>query len=210
MGIIIKNYLDVDTILGIWEITEDYNSLMSLVNLNNEDHERLNSFRNHKRKLEWLSVRALATNLAGKNVRIIYNENRKPLLEDNSHQISISHSNNLTSILLSKKKKVGIDLEYMSHRISSIAFKFINEREYITRDPGRIRYHLYVHWCAKEAMYKICDKQDINFKKNLTIKPFHLNDRGQMEGIVSNIHGREKFNLSYFKLDNYAVAWCIK
>ena len=210
MGIIIKNYLDPDTMLGIWEITEDYNTLMSLVKLNDEDHERLNSFRNHHRKLEWLSVRALASNLLKNQVRIVYDENRKPLLEDNSYQISISHSNSLTSILVSKTKKVGIDLEYMSHRISSIAFKFINEREYITKDPERIRYHLYVHWCAKEAMYKICDKQDINFRKNLTIKPFHLNERGEMEGIVSNMFGRETFNLRYFKLDNYAVAWCIK
>ena len=196
--------------LGIWEITEDFNTLRQAVNLDELDLQRLNSFRNHKRKLEWLSVRNLVTRLVGKHAKIVYNEINKPFLFDNSFNISISHSNNLTSILLSKNHRVGIDLEYMSHRISNISFKFINNKETITLDASLKRYHLYLHWCAKEALYKICDKQDINFKENITILPFKLKDKGEIKGIVENKHGTEEFLMDYIKLNNYAIVWSIK
>ena len=49
--------------------------------------------------------------------------------------ISISHSNNLTAVLISKGKRVGIDLEFMSGKISKVADKFINNKESITTDP---------------------------------------------------------------------------
>ncbi len=114
--------------------------------------EVLSGFKNEGRKLEWLSVRNLINDLTGRESRIIYNADRKPFLKGNSYSISISHSHNLTSILLSKDRRVGIDLEYMSHKISNISFKFINEQELITDDPQVRTYHLYIHWCAKEAL----------------------------------------------------------
>ena len=106
--------------------------------------------------------------------------------------------------------RVGIDLEYMSHKISRLADRFINETEKITDDPDLIRYHLYIHWCAKEALYKICDKKDINFKKNLRIEPFEPDDNGSIVGTVDNIYGNDTYNLNYFKMDNYIIVWCCK
>ena len=172
MGLILKDSVRGDCLLGIWEIKEDYESLMDGLELDDDEIQKLNSFQNHNRKLEWLSVRQLiAQLLPGKN-RIIYNSENKPFLKGNSYNISISHSQNLTSIFISDKKRVGIDLELMSHKISTVSHKFINSQEMVTQDPALKRYHLYIHWCAKEALYKICDKQDINFRDGLTISPF--------------------------------------
>jgi 4'-phosphopantetheinyl transferase EntD len=106
--------------------------------------------------------------------------------------------------------KVGIDLEYMSHRISSISHKFINENDSITDNEEQKKYHLYIHWCAKEALYKICDKQDINFRDSLTIEPFQPSDSGVIQGRVHNRSRNELFNLNYFSLGNYVVVWCCK
>jgi len=128
-----------------------------------------------------------------------------PLLK--TIHISISHSRNLTSILLSEKRKVGIDLEYMSHRISKIASRFINDDEVISNDENENKFHLYIHWCAKEALYKICDKQDINFKKNLTIEPFKPGNKGLLYGRVNNKYINERFRLSYFTINNYIIVW---
>lgn len=210
MAILTKKYVEDDCLLGIWEITETYDELMGQVNLTDEELERLESFKSDARKLEFLSVRALLRNLTGNKETIVYNSKRKPFLKSGSHFISISHSFHYTSILLSKSKRVGLDLEYMSHKISSIAHKFINDQEFITDDPDNKRYHLYIHWCAKEALYKICDKQDINFKQNLIINPFEFDDSGDIDGIVTNKYGSEKFKIHYFKRDRYAVAWCAK
>ena len=210
MGVIVKNDVEQDCRLGIWEITEDFDELRSKLSLESEEVKTLEGFRNQSRKLEWLSVRTLINEMTGKNSRIIYNEDRKPFLLDNSSHISISHSRDYTSILLSRFKRVGIDLEYMSHRISGIADRFINSNERITDSRERLRYHLYIHWCAKEALYKICDKKFINFKKNLTIQPFEPEDEGRITGTVDNIYGIDTYELCYRKMGNYALVWTCK
>ena len=210
MGVIVKNDLEQECRLGIWEITEDFDELRSKLSLESEEVKTLEGFRNQSRKLEWLSVRTLINEMTGKNSRIIYNEDRKPFLLDNSSHISISHSRDYTSILLSRFKRVGIDLEYMSHRISGIADRFINSNERITDSRERLRYHLYIHWCAKEALYKICDKKFINFKKNLTIQPFEPEDEGRITGTVDNIYGIDTYELCYRKMGNYALVWTCK
>jgi len=211
MGVIINKEISSGCRLGIWDITEDYDTLLSSLELSEEEDQRLQSFKNHSRKLEWLSVRALAQELTGKRIRIIYNNERKPFLYDKSFHISISHSHNLTAILLSKTRRVGIDLEYMSHRINKIRDKFISESEIITQDPAKLGYHLYIHWCAKEALYKICDKQGLIFKKNLIIEPFVPADSGMLKGhITGTANFDEAFELEYFRRDNYIIVWCCK
>lgn len=210
MGMIKNEQVAEDCLLGMWEIKEDFNTLYSKVRLDKDESETLNSFRNYSRKVEWLSVRVLLNEMLGKSSKIIYNAERKPFLFDYSYNISISHSYRLTSVLLSKNKKVGIDLEYMSHRIRSIAHKFINERENISTEPSLEGLHLYVHWCAKEALYKICDKQNINFKMNLTIQPFLLESKGLITGIHHDEGVFDEYPMHYFIQDNYAIVYCCK
>jgi 4'-phosphopantetheinyl transferase len=209
MGVILKKEVN-DCLLGIWEIKEGFDSLFSRLKLEPDELEKLNSFKNVNRQVEWLSVRTLINEMTQRSSRIIYNEFRKPFLKDSTAQISISHSRDLTAILMSKNKRVGIDLEHMSHKICNLANKFINHQELITADPEMRRYHLYIHWCAKEAMYKICDKQDINLKDNLTIIPFVPQKEGYIKGRVLNFHGVEDFRIRYQSMDGYAIAWTSK
>ncbi|MGW8315656.1 MAG: 4'-phosphopantetheinyl transferase superfamily protein [Bacteroidales bacterium] len=210
MGVFLKTEILPDCHLGVWEITEDFDSLYSMVDLATVEKTKLDSFKNISRKIEWLSVRALVKNMLGKDTRILYNAENKPFVRGNTHNISISHSNNLTAVLICKNKRVGIDLEYMSGKISKVADKFINEQEKITGDPELKKYHLYLHWCAKEALYKICDKQDINFRDGLTISPFSPEESGFMNGAAVNGTGRESFELEYLQHENYALVWCVK
>ncbi|MFW5886337.1 MAG: 4'-phosphopantetheinyl transferase family protein [Bacteroidota bacterium] len=210
MGVILDKYVNKNVRMGIWEVVEDYQFLLKYVDPCQEDLKILKEFRNHGRKLEWLSVRALLKTMLKNKNRVIYDQNRKPFLENNSYNISISHSKNYSSILLGTTHKVGIDLEYMNHDIFKIADKFINENEVINNDPFEGKIQLYIHWCAKEALYKICDKQDINFKKNLIISPFKVTESGFLTGTVQNMYGKEVFSLEYMLKDNYTIVWCSK
>ncbi len=196
--------------LGVWEITEDYKTLRSMVKLDRAEMARLSSFRSLSRKLEWLSVRALIKSMKGSQAKITYNSENKPFLDDGAGNISISHSRNLTAILVSPDKRVGIDLEYMSGKISKLGHKFLNEREKLTENPVQKKFHLYLHWCAKEALYKICDKQDVNFKEGITILPFEPEDNGFLRGQVVNSAGEEIFDLEYLHHENYSLVWCCK
>ena len=210
MGCITKHYLNEFSILGVWKIEEDIKTLLDLVVLDNDEKKKYKGFSSTSRKLEFLSVRALLSELIGKEAKIVYNKNNKPFLKDGSRFISISHSHKLTSILLSTNEKVGIDLEYMSTNIAAIAFKFLNRKEKVTKEHEERKYHLYIHWCAKEALYKICDKEGISIKKNITIEPFKLSESGEIRGHVHTDRINESFDLYYSKYDNYAIVWTKK
>jgi 4'-phosphopantetheinyl transferase len=210
VALILNEQLDSECQLGIWEIQEDYENLLSRLVLLPEEMEVVENFRNYDRKLEWLSVRVLLNEMTQQDLTIIYNGNRKPYVKDNPYNISISHSKDLTAILLSQKKRVGIDMEYMSHRISRIAHRFINSDEIITEEAELHTFHMYIHWCAKEALYKICDKQDIQLKENITIEPFFPKPQGSLTGWVKNRFRNDLFLLEYIKIDNYVVVWSSK
>jgi 4'-phosphopantetheinyl transferase len=210
MSCITKHYLNEFSILGVWKIEEDLKTLLDLVVLDNDEKKKYKSFSSNSRKLEFLSVRALLSELIGKEAKIVYNKNNKPFLKDGSMFISISHSHKLTSILLSTNEKVGIDLEYMSTNIAAIAFKFLNRKEKVTKEQEERKYHLYIHWCAKEALYKICDKEGISIRKNITIEPFKLKESGEIKGHVHTDKINESFELYYSKYDNYAIVWTKK
>lgn len=210
MGCITKHYLNEHTILGVWKIEEDINTLLDLVVLDPEDRKKYKVFKSTSRKLEFLSVRALLSELLGKEARIVYNKNNKPFLKDGSRFISISHSHKLTSIICSTNERVGIDLEYMNSNIGAIAFKFLNKREKITKKSEDRRYHLYIHWCAKESLYKICDKEGISVRRNITIDPFEVKESGEIKGKVHTEKINESFDLFYSRYDNYAIVWTKK
>jgi 4'-phosphopantetheinyl transferase len=210
MGCITKHYLNEFTILGVWKIEEDVNTLLEMVSLDPDERKKYRGFSSTSRKLEFLSVRALLSELLGKEARIVYNKNNKPFLKDGSMFISISHSYKLTAILCSVNERVGIDLEYMSANIGALAFKFLNRKEKITKNADDRKYHLYIHWCAKESLYKICDKEGISIRKNLTIEPFEVNESGEIRGHVRTVKINESFDLHYSRYNNYAIVWTKK
>jgi len=210
MGCITKHFLNEFSILGVWKIEEDIDTLFEFIELDNDEKNRYKGFKSNSRKLEFLSVRALLAELIGKEAKIVYNKNNKPFLKDGSRFISITHSHKLTAILLSTNEMVGIDLEYMSSNIAALAFKFLNRKEKVSRENDERRYHLYIHWCAKEALIKICDKEGIRIKKDITIEPFKVKESGEIKGKVHTKEINESFDLYYSKYDNYAIVWTKK
>ncbi|QQS51947.1 MAG: 4'-phosphopantetheinyl transferase superfamily protein [Bacteroidota bacterium] len=199
-----------DCQVGIWEITESYEELYSKVHFFAGEKQKLADYKSTNRQIEWLSVRRLLREIRGVPTQIVYNEMRKPYLFNSDMNISISHSRDLTALILSKNKKVGIDVEYMSHDIHKVAHKFVNNDEYIVSDPEMQHFHLYIHWCAKEALYKLCDKQDINFRRNLTIEPFEPSECGEIYGWVDNQFWHDKFLMRYFTIKGHVLVYCSK
>ncbi|MDF1559421.1 MAG: 4'-phosphopantetheinyl transferase superfamily protein [Bacteroidales bacterium] len=210
MGCITKHYLNRETMLGVWKIEEDLPALLEMMDMGPEDKKRYAMFRSTSRKMEFLSVRALLAEMLDRNARIVYNKNNKPFLKDGSHFISISHSSKLTAIILSTNERVGIDLEYMRVNINAFASRFLNKREKVTRRWADRTYHLYIHWCAKETIYKICDKEGINIVNDITIEPFDVKESGEIRGYVKNERIDDQFTLYYSKYDNYTIVWTKK
>jgi phosphopantetheinyl transferase (holo-ACP synthase) len=98
----------------------------------------------------------------------------------------------------------------MSSNIGAFAFKFLNRKEKITKNAEDRKYHLYIHWCAKESLYKICDKEGISIRNNITVEPFEVKDAGEIRGKVHTDKIKESFDLFYSRYDNYAIVWTKK
>ena len=75
MGCITKHYLNEFSVLGVWKIEEDLNTLLELVTLDYDEKKKYKGFSSNSRKLEFLSVRALLSELIGNEARIVYNKN---------------------------------------------------------------------------------------------------------------------------------------
>ena len=94
--------------IGIWEMSE---SLEHLYLLNNKLD--ISKFKNINRKIEFLSTNLLLNELIP-NSKIFYNKYGAPQLKNNNF-ISVSHSKDLVSIIISNKR-VGIDIEKISKK----------------------------------------------------------------------------------------------
>jgi len=211
VGILSNRIVEKDCRIGLWEINEDYQTLFDTVHLIDDDIRRLNTFKNERRKIESLSVRALLQQMTRPNARIVYHDNsRKPYLDDGSYNISVTHSHQYTAILLNKEREVGIDIEYMSHDIERIAHKFLSDKEIITDNQAKRKEHIYIHWCAKEALYKICNKEEIIFQENLIIKPFKFDTQGELVGIINIDQRYEEYSMYYMLENNYVLVYCFK
>lgn len=116
-------------------------------------------------------------------VEITHEESGKPVLD--GWHISISHTKGYAAVLLSKSHEVGIDIEYVSERVKRIADRFLRPDEQAESVTD-----LLLHWCAKEAIYKLYSEQDLTFQqmKIVDLQPqsdfFHVENESK-NGLVS-------------------------
>lgn len=126
----------------------------------------LNSITNRFRKQEFLQIRELRNKTIGK-LEILYNEDGKPFLTDSTDFISISHSQNFIAILKAPFN-IGMDIEEINERIIKIKDRFLNENELVLL--GEEKENLSIAWTIKEAMFKLNERNGIDFRKELLIE----------------------------------------
>lgn len=212
MGLLLTKDLENNCKLGVWELTEDAQELKSILSQGKEsfDFSNLATITNQKRKLEWLAEHALLKKLLNKNLLIHHDENGKPLLETAQYNISISHSNELVSIIYSPDKIVGLDIEQISDKIGKVALKFLHAKELEYVESDKDVFMLYLHWCAKETLYKMYSKKKLSFVRNLRIEPFEVKEAGKFSGSVIYDSQKETYELNYFKIKDYVLVWSCK
>lgn len=210
MGLILHKKLAEDSIIGFWKITEDMEEVMNSIHLSEKEIEAMQNFRNERRRQQWLCTRALLASISDSDKKITYNENGKPFLLDASNNISISHSNDMVGIILSKNQQVGIDLEHICGRVEKIESRFLSEQERMEIGTEDRMNKLYAYWCAKEALYKVFGENEIQFDSNIRVEPFNFEKAGKFEGSITKNERTEKYNLEYFTLQDYMVVWTLK
>lgn len=144
-----------------------YNPLDYLDQLTDQEKERFFTFKCMKRKCEFVVTRILRHRLFGFQ-HIHYDENGAPYIEDEGF-ISISHASNVVGIAISKKFKIGLDLEIQRNKALLLRSKFLSEQEFIEFDSDSEEEMTKV-WSLKEVLYKLSGRNKIIFKQDLLLK----------------------------------------
>ena len=175
----------------VWEITETLEGLLDLYgNINTANYT------SEKRKKEHLISRLMVNKIC-KNGAIIYNEFGAPEL-DNAKHLSISHSNELVTIIISNKK-TGLDIEKISEKALRTASKFVAEKNLIKLNKEKAT----LIWCIKEAVYKWHQKGGIDFIKDIIIAEFFAKEHGN----VTAYFREKELNLNYLKINNHYLVY---
>lgn len=212
MPVVFNKNIDDDTILAVWKIEESEEELVSGLQLKQHELDFISSLNNGKRLLHWLSTRLLLRTMLNTSEYIDcrMDEHGKPYLVDLDYHISLSHSYDYAAVIIGKKRKVGVDIELIKHKIKGIRHKFLSDVELAQKQIGDNINGLYVCWCAKEAIYKWNGRKGLEFKQDMHIKPFKLKDEGQLNALVDLPGGTTELTVQYFKTkDGYMLGYVV-
>ncbi|MCK9611663.1 MAG: 4'-phosphopantetheinyl transferase superfamily protein [Bacteroidales bacterium] len=211
MPVFFINQIDKSTKIGVWHITETSVNLMDNYSLCCEEKSPINDFVHENRKKHWLSYRLLLRQMIPDSFNIEYDYTGKPLITKNKEyeQVSISHSGEFAAVIISNRKKVGIDIEKISKRIEKVAAKFLcNEEQNFMNNDLRLDY-LCVSWSAKEALYKVFGADFYDFANQMLLKPFSLSDTGVIDAQLKNEGYSVHCLIHYQKIQDYFLSYVI-
>ena len=161
----------------------------------------------------WLASRALLLQLFDKQkVEVHKDMNNKPslVIDSKPYFIAITHSYEYAAVMISDIHEVGLDLERIDTRIGRVAHKFINEEEqtYISKvSPEDLNQFQTIIWSAKETMYKIYGKKELDFKKHMNVEAFKINQKN-IKGLVLKEEEEHQLELQIDNIDNYVLCYC--
>jgi len=198
------------TVIALWRLDESTEELASLNHLNFDEELILNEFVNENRKKQWLAYRALLKGLFNNRQLVIsYDLNHKPFLANQQYHLSVSHSCHYAVVILSDKYAVGIDIEKVSDRIKKIVNKFLNETELGYAGSGNSLEELFIYWGAKESLYKLYGKKNLDFRKNIILDKVTMGPSGKFLGKI--ILGDKEMTFTiYFKImHGYVMVYAL-
>jgi phosphopantetheinyl transferase (holo-ACP synthase) len=176
MPLIDQILISENNLVAIWHITESSEELKLQLTDQYDESEKETRI-NGANALHWLASRCLIQQVfSGNKLRLEKDYNNHPTLFVNNTkwQISITHAAEMAGIYISKNKHIGIDLEQIDARILRVSNKFMNENELAFAGNTNQIAEMTLIWSAKETLYKLYNKKELDFKKHLLIEPFSL------------------------------------
>lgn len=168
--------------IGLWKISEEIEALLLLAKLSVPDTITYSRISAPHRKKEWLATRALLNELKSEPHLIKYHNDGRPFLEDCLTNISISHSTGYIAVILHGTSIPGIDIELTTRKVGRVASRFLSPDELAwCNDKEELSNHrMLVHWCAKEAIFKMIPLSNIEFSTDIHIL---MNDSSEDSGL---------------------------
>ena len=199
MPVFFQHQINESTRLGVWKIEETEEFFK-----NNVPQHR--DVTHPRKRLQHLAGRFLLQFLAPdfpyELIQIA--ETRKPFLPGEQYHFSISHCGDYAAAIISRTKRVGIDVELVRPLVGQLVPKFLSAGEINLLFHKTILQQATLFWSAKEAVFKWYGDGGIDFREDI-----HL--RKQQEGAETVDCFFSKTNtgltIHYRYFENLVLAW---
>jgi len=209
MPLILLKNID-DGVIGLWKISEELEELHQLAGLSPQDLNTYSGISALHRKKEWLATRALLNNLVTKYSPIKYHNDGRPYPETGQYNISISHTTGFVAVMVHEHLIPGIDIELTARQVGRVASRFLSpgEQEACSEKTGFSNQRLLLHWCAKEAVFKMVPFSNIEFSTDIHIS---LNspppNSGIFKAVFNHKAGQIDILLEYLEESGVVLVW---
>ena len=210
MGLYLKKELDNEAVIGVWQITETEEELKELSSTPSDEMEEISFIRSESLRKQRLAVRALLNTLFDDKVYLSHHDNGKPYLENNPVNISITHTEKYVAVILHDEENVGIDIESLDRDFSAVEKKALSEDEIDDLEDDKRNEQLAIYWCAKEAVFKLLSRYNVDFAEQIEIERFRPRGEGELEAtFTSKKDDEEEFDLEYITFDRHVLVWVV-
>ena len=209
MGLYLKKELENEAVIGVWQITETEEELIELSSTPSDEMEEISFIRSESLRKQRLAVRALLNTLFDDKVYLSHHDNGKPYLENNPVNISITHTEKYVAVILHEEENVGIDIESLDRDFSAVEKKALSEDEIDDLEDEKRNEQLAIYWCAKEAVYKLLSRYNVDFAEQIEIERFRPRGEGELEATFTSKNEEEEFDLEYITFDRHVLVWVV-
>lgn len=194
---------------GIWQIEEPSSYFEARLDLSESELEQISTLKG-RRKLEWLASRWLLHIIADHDQRVELKKDLygRPFMAGLDRHISISHTHGFTTAILADRP-TGIDIQVRVEKIYRIDHKFLSTEELSNVNPLRRQEFLHVYWGAKECLYKAYGRRQLDFKRDLVIHPFNL-EQGFTKGLIKKESPGMTFDIYFECRKDYVFVYSIQ
>lgn len=195
--------------IGIWKMEKTSDEMFSMIENKELYAPDFTLIKAEQRRKEWIGTRLLLKEMLGFETNIYHQSSGAPYLSlEIKKNISISHTKGYVAIMLADiTRATGIDIEYRSDRVLKVRKRFMNPEEENFIDPLHETEHLLICWCAKETLYKIINRQEVDFCRHLHIQPFSYSKNGVFTVYETHSSQRQSFKLMFQVKDDYVITW---
>ncbi len=209
MGLYLKKKLDNEAEIAVWQITETEEELKELSATPSDEMEEISFIRSESLRKQRLAVRALLNTLFDEKVYLSHHDNGKPYLENNPVNISITHTEKYVAVILHEEENVGIDIESLDRDFSAVEKKALSEDEIDDLEDEKRNEQLAIYWCAKEAVFKLLSRYNVDFAEQIEIERFRPRGEGELEATFTSKNEEEEFDLEYITFDRHVLVWVV-
>ena len=210
MALFLLKELDSTAKVAVWKITETEEELRELSSTPSDEMEEISFIKSESLRKQRLAVRALLNELFDDKVYLAHHDNGKPYIENDSINISITHTDKYVAVILDQNDEVGIDIESLDRDFSVVEKKALSEDERDDLDDDREEKNeqLAIYWCAKEAIFKKMSQYNVDFAEQIEIERFRSKGEGELEATFIHKDGyEEELELQYITFDRHVLVW---